>query len=182
MKWFVLPSFFLILGCSEIDQSELESKQNSSPKKEDSLTSEIKKEEYSKKKINIQVYYTSSYCGGAPPNEEILADMNKKRWYQNSRIRIFSNTNDLLVYSTQTNNEGIASIELPYDSYSVLLDTTCDEQMSHLYNVKCKAITDKTWKKFSISENGLNGPDPELLWVVIDFPCDPCDPSIKMRP
>lgn len=182
MKWLVLPLFIVILSCGELSKSESESNEKVSQKKKDSTITEAKTIEVAKRKISIQVLYTSSYCGGAPPNEEILAETNKKRWYQNSGIRIFSNTDHSLIYHIQTNNEGVATIELPYGSYSVLLDTTCDEQMSHLYNVKCKAITDKKWKKFSISEKGLNGPDSELLWVVIEFPCDPCDPTIKMRP
>lgn len=181
MKWLVLTSMVLIFGCGEVSKSGYETKEKKSDTSGDTVISEMKKAEKPTKEISIQVSYTSSYCGGAVPNEEILAEMNKKRWYQNSSIRIFSDTGDMLIYQAQTNNEGIATIELPYGNYSILLDTIVDEQMSHLYNVKCKVITDKKWKKFSISEKGLNGPDPELLWVLIDFPCDPCDPTIKMR-
>lgn len=182
MKWWMACVVFLILGCADNNEKEFETKEREPAERKDSVLGDAKSVDISSKKINIQVLYTSSYCGGAAPNKEVLAEKNKKRWYQNSRIRIFSDTDKSLVFITQTNGEGIASVELPLGRYSVLLDTTVDEQMAHLFDVKCKAMTERIWKKFSVSENGLNGPDSEFLWVMIDFPCDPCDPSIKMRP
>lgn len=139
-------------------------------------------EEISKSQITIQVYYTFSYCGGAPPNEEILAEANKQRWFQESEIRLRKkgeNETDILLI---TDAEGKLTTELPYGEYSVLVGKNTSEQMNHLFNPECKQITERIWKDFKIDEKGINGTKQDLLKVVFNFPCDPCDLSIKMRP
>src|SRR5688572_25421554 len=58
-------------------------------------------------RFTFQVMYTTEYCGGAYPNKEILAEMDKKRCYQHSFIR-FYNEQTKETFKGLTDNDGFS--------------------------------------------------------------------------
>lgn len=185
MKWIYVS--VLLLACNS--NSNESSDKNAHPVGSDKKTikktevppvkSEIKKDVIS---VDVQVYYTFSYCGGAPPTEEILAEAKKRRWYQNSEIRLQLTGEEKEEISLKTDAEGKLTAEIPYGRYSVFVGKNASEQMNHLFDPGCKQITERVWKVFNADASGINSTGKNALTIIFDFPCDPCDPSIFLRP
>lgn len=68
-----------------------------------------------KKAVSFQINYRQSYCGGARPSEEIMADLNKPKPYSYQSIIIISSKGK--VDSIKTNENGDVKINLRAGKY-----------------------------------------------------------------
>lgn len=71
-----------------------------------------------KKTVNIDVSYTSSYCGGARPNDEMLAEMLKPKPYVDKKMIVVSGKGK--AYKVKTDAKGGFKIKLPQGTYKVM--------------------------------------------------------------
>lgn len=121
--------------------------------------------------VEIKFTYSGSYCNGAYPSEEVLEDIRKPRALSETTL-ILKNESEH-IFTTDT--RGRISAELKPGKYNVHLspDNNADKAP---YNVSCEKYYEKSWGSFTVDTSRTN------YKIHIEFPCDLCDETIKMRP
>ena len=88
--------------------------------------------------IRGKVTHTSSYCGGAAPSEEILAEYSKAKPYAGKTFYIRKgNTNTLkskVILSFKADEKGNFSFQLPPGVYSIIQEAQVKEVNAKDYN------------------------------------------------
>lgn len=126
-------------------------------------------------KTSFRVLYTSSYCGGARPSEEMLAEYATPKLLTVSWIK-FRNHFSGKEYILQTNAEGIAETEMEEGKYDVFLTKDINPKLSTGFDPKCKLWTDQLLLTIKVTSSG------KMQDVTIHFICNPCDENMKRRP
>lgn len=126
-------------------------------------------------KTSFRVLYTSSYCGGARPSEEMLAEYATPKLLSVSWVK-FRNHHTGKEYVLQTNADGIAEAEMEEGKYDVFLTKDINPKLSTGFDPKCKLWTDQLLLTVKVSSSG------KAQDVNIHFICNPCDENMKRRP
>lgn len=122
--------------------------------------------------------YNSIYCGGARPNEEVLAEYNRLRSMKNTTIK-FVNVDNLKSENTKTDEKGNFSVNLSAGSWEYYLsedfyDSNIDDGLLEIQK-KCDKFYNAPYGTIEIfSDTTVN--------LIYHLPCNPCDPYMNMRP
>jgi hypothetical protein len=129
--------------------------------------------------ISGKIYYTSSYCGGAHPTEEIMKELNKSKLYLNTEFRLF-NEDSKIEYYFYTDNTGSYSLKLNRGNYNLYpTKIKVDENNNgNGYNPNC----DARLKTILATINILESDSVINQNFNVHLECNPCDPYLKMRP
>jgi hypothetical protein len=111
---------------------------------------------FSQKKINLNLYYTIPYCGGAKPTPEMEMAAQKKHAYAKQTIVYVSEKG--IIDSVKTDVKGTISLKLKYGTYKFYeswkyYKKTPDGKAQNLYDMTClKTEWEKEIYKISISK------------------------------
>lgn len=142
--------------------------------RKDSLPAETKSAT-PKYRTTLTVYYTTSYCGGARPSQEIVAGHETPRLFASSSLRL-KNHHTGKEYYIKTSAGGTANYEFEEGKYDVFLTEDIRPSLNTGFDPKCAA-----WKQQLLRTVKI-GPDTKVQDVNIHFVCNPCDEQMKMRP
>lgn len=126
-------------------------------------------------KTSFRVLYTSSYCGGARPSEEMQAEYATAKLLSVSWIK-FRNHFSGKEYILQTNANGVAEAEMEEGKYDVFLTKDINPKLGTGFDPKCKLWTDQLLLTVKVTSSG------KMQDVAIHFICNPCDENMKRRP
>lgn len=119
--------------------------------------------------------FTASYCGGARPTEEIIADKNTARPLRNSTLLLKNHFNGK-TYSCTTNDDGVGQVSITEGKYDVYLTTDINPGLGTGFDGKCALWRNKVMYTVKLTDDG------KLRSVPIHFECNPCDENMKRRP
>lgn len=84
------------------------------------------------KETTINLQYTNSYCGGAQPNDQILADLNKPKPFSDQMIYVKQGSKNILsnpiLDSAKTNATGDVRFNLSQGTYCLIRKERVDKQ------------------------------------------------------
>jgi len=125
----------------------------------------------------LAVTYTSDYCGGAYPDDEILEELMIPKPLEKETIYIFNNENVDEITSFQLNKEGKVSLNLKQGKYSVCMynHVQVAQEMEELLSKGpgTEGLCPPDWK-FQISSELEVGPNGGDYTVNLHLICDPC--------
>ena len=132
-----------------------------------------------KSNINLQLHYTSDYCGGAAPSDEMIADLETPKWY-NGTLYIHENKerNDhgisVLFEEGQANISGIAEgTYYVYRHPKMNIDSLYEATIKNFPMIDLNCLQDwqnKSLMSFTISKEIKSVSD------TLYFECNPCEP------
>lgn len=121
--------------------------------------------------VLLKISYSTQYCNGAYPPDEILEEHRTPRRFKHFSFHV-SGVNKL---SFTTNERGEATIALSPGKYQ--LELLKDNKTKYApYDLNCMAYYENSWAEFEIK------PNQSTYKIHIEFPCDLCEPEIRMRP
>ncbi len=122
--------------------------------------------------FELDVFYTLAYCGGAAPNEEMLAELKTPRRLTGSELILIEiRSKEKFVVRTT----GGADFMIPQGEYELFLTRKINRDEAYHFNPDCKKLLTKSLRKFKVDKSIKES-------ITIHFDCDQCDPTIKMRP
>ena len=125
----------------------------------------------------LSVTYTSEYCGGAYPDDEILEELMVPKPFEKETIYIFNNDNVQDIVSYQLNKEGKVSLNLQVGKYTVCqynhlkVAQEMEEQLSQ--GPGKEGFCPPDWK-FEIAAELEVGEKGGEYTVNLHLVCDPC--------
>ncbi len=151
------------------------------------IYSQINKKKVALFNISGKVTQTSTYCGGAEPSEEILAEYSKEKPYAGKTFYIrkgnINALNSKIILSFKADENGKFSFQLPPGIYSIIQEAQVKEIKAEDYNKKESLQTDvsclKNWwfKPYYVLEikdkdiSGLHFKFHHPCFVSGDIPC-----------
>lgn len=124
--------------------------------------------------VEVTVNFTSDYCGGAYPSEDILSALKKPRLMTNQKIFIVKEGNgEEAINEVKTSEKGIFSTDLEPGKYNIFLP----EKMSDFIGKMASKEICENWKKtpngtFEVVEN------VKVVSASVYKTCSPCvDPA-----
>lgn len=121
--------------------------------------------------FELDVSYTLAYCGGARPNEEILIDLKTPKKLTASEFLLKeTSTKEIIVVKTNG-----TSLMIPEGEYDLFFTRNINRDEAHHFNPDCEILFAKSLRRFKVDRSIKES-------IKIHFDCDPCDPTIKMRP
>lgn len=123
----------------------------------------------------FKILFTSSYCGGARPTDEIVEEKQRLKTLSSSSIK-FKNHFTGKEYVLKTNAEGIAEGQMEQGKYDVFLTKDINAELGTGFDPKCKLWQDQLL--LTVKVNSAGGTQS----VNIHFICNPCDENMKRRP
>ncbi len=127
-----------------------------------------------KYRVTLTVYYTTSYCGGARPSQDIVAGHEAPRLFASSSLRL-KNHHTGKEYWIKTSSGGTANYEFEEGKYDVFLTEDIRPSLNTGFDPDC-AI----WKQQLLVTVKI-GPNSKAQDVNIHFVCNPCDDDMKIR-
>ena len=123
---------------------------------------------------SFNVTFTSSYCGGARPTEEILAEKGTPKPLSLSTVQLINHFSGK-EYLLKTNAEGIATAQMEEGKYDVFLTRDINEKLGTGFDGKCNLWLKQLLLTVKVTSAG-NSQN-----VNIHFTCNPCDSEVKKR-
>ena len=123
----------------------------------------------------FRVLFTSTYCGGARPTEEILAEKATPKLLYTSTLK-FRNHFTGKEYFIKTNADGIGSAEMEEGKFDVFLTKDINSGLATGFDSKCSQWLDQSLLTVKVLAGG------KMQDVNIHFVCNPCDEKMKQRP
>lgn len=128
-------------------------------------------------KSTIRFYFTSDYCGGAAPSEELLLQKSTPRLLTNSVMLLMKSSNPNELFSTcHTNGKGIGEVYLPEGKYNVYFTGDINPELETGFDGRCLK-----WQK-QILQTVYLKQDAVTKDITVHFFCNPCDVGINKRP
>lgn len=124
---------------------------------------------------SFRFYYTTSYCGGARPTEEIIQENAMPRLLTTSTVKL-KNHHTGVVYTCKIGKDGEATIDLEEGKYDVYLTREINPALPTGYDPKCSLWQNKSLFTVKVSNDG------KTREVTLHFECNPCDENMKRRP
>jgi hypothetical protein len=122
----------------------------------------------------FRIQYTSSYCGGARPTEEIVAEKQKLRPLTSSSIK-FRNHFTGKEYVVKTNTDAIGEAQMEEGKYDVFLTKDINTGLGTGFDPKCKLWQDQLLLTVKVNSSG------SMQDVNIHFICNPCNENMKRQ-
>ena len=128
------------------------------------------------KTYEFQAVYTTPYCGGAAPPEEILKENAIPKPLKNSLVMIRKSGELKGEIKIKTNNLGVFKYALEPGTYNYYLTKEFDPSIT-IINKNCTKVFLKSYGSFTIKKTSKGS-------VVLSYAisCDPCDENMKKRP
>jgi hypothetical protein len=123
----------------------------------------------------LEFTFTSAYCGGARPTEEIIADKATARPLRNSTLLLKNHFNGK-TYTCTTNDDGVCQTGITEGKYDVYLTTDINPKLGTGFDGKCSLWRNKVMYTVKITDDGKS------RLVPVHFECNPCDDNMKRRP
>lgn len=120
-------------------------------------------------------YYTTSYCGGARPTEEIIQQNQMPRLLTNSTLKL-KNHHSGVVFTCITDKNGAAAVDLEEGKYDVYLTKEINPALPTGFDAKCSLWLNKSLYTVKVTDDG------KTREVTVHFECNPCDENMKRRP
>ncbi|MTI31635.1 hypothetical protein [Xanthovirga aplysinae] len=121
--------------------------------------------------VKVIVTYSSDYCGGALPPEDLLEKKTKSRKYVNQKLHVFNNNKRQgESMSFQTNFDGVFYFEGPAGVYYIYLDDKMKLDPLKIENRACKNWLLKPYAQFEVNK------EEETTNIHIHKQCNPCLP------
>ena len=125
--------------------------------------------------VELTLWFTHAYCGGARPSEEMTKEYQKLSLLSESTV-ILRNHYLLKEYECTTNASGIAKLRLEAGKYDIYLTRKINPNLPTGFDPECKVWREKSMGTIKVME-GRNS-----LSATIHFECNPCDLSVRTRP
>ena len=122
-----------------------------------------------------KAFYNSSYCNGAPPPADILEDLKKFRILINSEIKFVNHSDETIIAIAKTDENGNYQVNLENGKWDYYLTPNISKKYG--IDPNCTERFENKYGTIEINETSEKIPD-----LHFHFDCDPCDPTIKMRP
>ncbi|MEL7006447.1 MAG: hypothetical protein AAFN93_27525 [Bacteroidota bacterium] len=120
--------------------------------------------------VKMNINYTSDYCGGAYPSEDILAALKKERPLSKKKFFILKVGDDReKMIEVTTANDGSCTMELQPGKYQIFLP----EKMSSPTGKFISQEACDNWKKTPNGTFDVTTPDQELI-AKVHKTCNPC--------
>ncbi|HTF02457.1 MAG TPA: hypothetical protein VK826_00465 [Bacteroidia bacterium] len=123
--------------------------------------------------VELTIYFTRNYCGGARPSEEMLADLQTPRLLTKSILRL-KNHHSQKEYTCKTNGSGKADLTLEAGKYDVYLTKDINSALNTGFYPDCKIWQEKPLFTIKVT------PDRKSFSATINFECNPCNPNKPM--
>jgi hypothetical protein len=126
--------------------------------------------------INVKgtVYFTSPYCGGARPTDEIIEGTKKLRLMTSSTIFLVNDKNPTEKINVTTGNDGTFKYNLQAGTYSYYMTSDFNKNIGIEFSSSDPSIRDMKFGSFNVSDK-MSKP----LTLVYHFICGP---ETRMRP
>lgn len=124
---------------------------------------------------SFRFYYTTSYCGGARPTEEIIQENAMPRLLTNSKVKLKNHHTDI-VYTCVIGSDGEANVDLEEGKYDVYFTKEINPALPTGYDPKCSLWQNKSLFTVKVTNDG------KTREVTLHFECNPCDENMKRRP
>lgn len=172
----------VLFSCSNTEKSAILTETTAKIEKEkllinDSISKQIPEEKMAvdtSQYIKGKAVYNTSYCNGAAPSKEMLAEHRKEKPLKNSIILLKSKSGKEFEIKTDSNGDFVITVETKgeFDYYlTKKIDTAIGA------NTKCDAVFSKKYGTIKMPETPYGN-----IHLLYHFNCDPCDPYSKMRP
>jgi hypothetical protein len=122
-----------------------------------------------------KAFYNLSYCSGAAPPEEVLSELKKPRPLKNTVIIFMLLPDRTKRVKAKTGDQGAFRVDLPKGKWEYYLTKEVDQYLG--LDLACERWFSKCYGSVTSSGKGKDS-----LEVLFHLDCDPCDPSVKMRP
>ncbi len=121
----------------------------------------------------ILILYSESYCGGAAPPEEMVAEMNMIKPLKNTAVQIFKgNSSDLKPEKYKTNEKGEITVPVSLGNQIFInIYTSLEDYNPEKLMYKCY----KDFIAHNLKMVDLNVPENEIQ-VITRIECNPCQP------
>ena len=126
-------------------------------------------------RVGFRILFTSTYCGGARPSDEMLAEKATPKLLYNSTLK-FKNHFSGKEYFLKTSPDGEASADMEEGKYDVYLTKDINSALSTGFDPKCSLWMNELLVTVKVAK-GVSMQD-----VTIHFDCNPCDSKMKQRP
>jgi hypothetical protein len=123
--------------------------------------------------VELTIYYTRNYCGGARPSDEMLAELATPRLLTKSTLRLKNHFSGK-EYTCKTNSDGKASLTLEAGKYDVYLTKDINSALNTGFYPDCKKWQEKSLFTIKVT------PDRKSFSATINFECNPCNPNKPM--
>ncbi len=124
--------------------------------------------------VQLKVLYTSNYCGGARPSEEMIAEKATPKLLTSSTLK-FKNHFSGTEYFLTTDASGIVSTKMEEGKYDVFLTKDISSGLSTGFDPKCSLWLNQVLCQVKIK------PDSRTPDVTIHFICNPCNQEMKRQ-
>lgn len=124
----------------------------------------------------FKVLYTAGFCGsGVQPTAEMIAEKAKPKPLTASTLK-FKNHFSGKEYFIETNAEGIGAAEMEEGKYDVFLTKDINSKLPTGFDATCSRWLDQLLLTVKVTAAG------KMQDVTIHFICNPCNPSLSVRP
>jgi len=124
-----------------------------------------------KQEVLFKVEFVNSYCGGARPTPEIIAELSIPRVLTNSQILLIPvGKKSKKAICMITNEKGEVKTKLSPGTYSVKMGKKYDKTMNINYDSSCSQMSKKVWETIELKQ------DQNTATISLVFQCNPCLP------
>ncbi len=121
------------------------------------------------------VTFTTRYCGGARPSQEILDRNKTPKIYKNTTFKL-KNASTNKEYLFKTDSLGNYSLSIKKGMYNLYPTLNSSDENKIGFDNKCEK-----WQSMNIGEVTIGNEKKLNYDFIVNCPCDPCDPDIKKR-
>lgn len=140
VKTVLFSAFIALSGCSNTKD----------------VKDQAKREQEALYEVTIHVTQTSSYCGGAPPSDQMLEDLRTPGPLPNKKIYIrrgkFKDIDRPVIQELSSNQNGVVQTQLPAGEYSIVFS---DKKDRSIFNELVEKYGDRTEQYEAINEECL---------------------------
>lgn len=122
--------------------------------------------------VNFTVWYSSSYCGGARPSDEMLAEYEREKLLTSSTLKL-KNHHTGKEYLLTTNNAGIGTLDAEEGKYDVFLTKSINSSLATGFDPNCSMWMDQLLCTVKVLAGKSKGD------IHIAFVCNPCDHGMR---
>lgn len=128
-------------------------------------------------RLSGTVLHTRSYCGGAPPPEELLEEFRKPLPYTEQSL-VLKNRATGKSYTLTTKSDGTYSVVVPSGMYDVFHTKRPGTKEQLGYDPNCDEWLKTKLDEISVAEQAV----VSGKIITIHVSCEPCNPAERMRP
>lgn len=121
--------------------------------------------------VQGRLTFNQSYCGGARPSEEMLAQYDSIRPLPNTTVYLARTKGGKFIYKISSDEKGKFKKKMRAGKYLVYLSRNYSKEALPYFNPKCTK-----WMKSVFAEVEVINGGKKLYNINLHFGCDPCSP------